>query len=126
MKFLTERRYPSTTTDETGIDCDVKEKLCYMSLAYDTELKSTAKSSDKIHTYELPDRNIISPGTGRFCRTSVLPASFIGIRASGIHDTSFPSNMKCYVNIRMELYANVVLPNGTILFQETVERMSKN
>ena len=76
-KFVTERRYPFTTTDETGIDCDVEEKLCYMSLAYDTELISTAKSSDKIHAFELPDRNIISPGTGRFCRTSVLPASFI-------------------------------------------------
>ena len=79
MKFLTERRYPFTTTDETGIDCDVKEKLCYITLTYDTELKSTPESSDKIHSYEIPDRNIISPGTGRICRTSVLPASSIGI-----------------------------------------------
>ena len=64
MKFLTEHRYTFTTTAERGIGCDVKEKLCYMSFDYDTELTSTAESSDKIHTYELPDRNIISPGAG--------------------------------------------------------------
>ena len=61
-----------TTTAERGIGRDGKEKLLYMSFDYDTELQSTAVSSDKIHTYELQDRNIISPGAGRFCRTSVL------------------------------------------------------
>ena len=88
MKFLTKRRHPFAITAETGIDGDVKEKLCYMSLDYDTQLKSTAESSDKNQTYELPDRNIISLGAERFRFTSVLPAIFIGIRASGIHDTS--------------------------------------
>ena len=62
------------------------EKLCYMSLDYDTELKSTSESSDKIQTYELPDGNIISLGAERFRSTSVLPASVIGIQASGILD----------------------------------------
>ena len=86
MKILTERGYSFTTTAETGIVCNVKEKLCYMSLDYDTELKSTSESSDKIQTYELPDRNITSLGAERFRSTSVLPASVIGIQASGILD----------------------------------------
>ena len=81
MKILTERGYSFTTTAETGIVCIVKEKLCYMSLDCDTEPKSTSESSNKIHTYELPDRNIISLGAERFCYTCVLPASFIGIQA---------------------------------------------
>ena len=42
-------------------------------------------------------------------------------KASGIHDTSFRSNMKRDVYIRMELYANVVLSSGTTMFRETVE-----
>ena len=119
MKFLTQHRYPVTTTAEREIGHDIKKKkkLCYMSFDYDTELKSTAESSDKIHTYELPDRNIISPNAGRFCRTSGLPASFIGTQASGLHDTSSQNNMKCYVNIRKELYANVVFPHGTTRWQ---------
>ena len=116
MKFLTERRYPFTTTAERGIGRDVKEKLCHKSLDYDTELKATAESSDKNQTCKLPDRNIISLGAERFRCTSVLPTSFIGTQASGFHDTSFQSNMKCYVNIRKELYANVVLSSGTTMF----------
>ena len=52
-------------------------------------INSTAESSDKFHTYELSDRNIISPSAEGFCRTTVLPASFIGIQASGLYDTSF-------------------------------------
>ena len=51
-----------------------------MSLDYDTELKSTSESSNKIQTYELPDRNIISLGSERFRYTRVLPASFMGIQ----------------------------------------------
>ena len=42
------------------------KRLCYVSLDYDTGLKSTSKSFNKIHTYELPDRNIISLGAERF------------------------------------------------------------
>merc|ERR1712136_229913 len=126
MKFLTERRYSFTTTAEREVGRDVIEKLCFLSFDYDTELKSTAESSDKNQTYELPDRNIIiSLGAKRFRCTSVLPASFIGIQAREIHDTSFQSNMKCYVNIRKELYANVVLSSGTTTFQRIVERMTK-
>ena len=33
--------------------CDIKEKLCYIALAYDAELKYPAESSDKKkETYE--------------------------------------------------------------------------
>ena len=89
MKFSTEHRYPVTTTAEREIGHDIKEKLYYISLNYDREHKSTAESSDKFHTYDLSDRNIISPSAEGFCRTTVLPASFIGIQASGLYDTSF-------------------------------------
>ena len=47
MKILTKRGYSFTTTAERKIVHDVKEKLCYIALDYDTELKSTAKYSTK-------------------------------------------------------------------------------
>merc|ERR1719197_2336554 len=50
---------------------------------------------------------------------------FIGKEASGIHDTTFQSIMKCDVDIRKDLYANVVLSGGTTMFNGIGERMTK-
>merc|ERR1711879_1139347 len=77
-------------------------------------------------TYELPDGNIITIGSERFrCPEVLFQPSFIGKEASGIHDTTFRSIMKCDVDIRKDLYSNVVLSGGTTMFQGIGERMTR-
>jgi len=90
----------------------------------DTQLKSTAEV-DKEEAYVFPDRNIISVGAERFhCAEVPFQPSFTGEEAGGLRDTSFQDVMKCCVNIRKNLYANVVLSSGTNMFQGMVERMT--
>merc|ERR1712130_201087 len=76
--------------------------------------------------YELPDGNVIVIGNERFrCPEVLFQPSFVGKEASGVHDTTFQSIMKCDVDIRKDLYANVVLSGGTTMFPGIGERMTK-
>ena len=72
------------------------------------------------------DGNIITIGNERFRTPEVLfQPSFIGKEASGIHDTMFQTIMKCDVDIRKDLYANIVLSGGTTMFNGIAERLTK-
>merc|ERR1712232_324159 len=84
---------------------DLKEKLCFIALDFDTEMKQSSESFR--------------------CPEVLFQPSFIGKEASGIHDTSFQSIVKCDVDIRKDLYANVVLSGGTTMFTGIGERMTK-
>ena len=56
MKIWTERGYSFTTTVEREIVRDVKEKLSYVAVDFDTEMKAAAESSDKEKTYDVAAR----------------------------------------------------------------------
>ena len=65
-------------------------------------------------------------GNERFrCPEPLFRPSFLGVDGVGIHELVYNSIMKCDVDIRKDLYLNVIFAGGTSMFPGIADRMQK-
>jgi len=125
-RLLMERGYAFTTTAEREIVRDIKEKLTYVAGNFEGELKISDKSSAIERTYELPDGQVITVGNERFrCPEVLFKPSFIGMESVGIHEMIHNNITQCDLDIRRDLYGNVLLSGGTTMLRGLQERLEK-
>ncbi|XP_054857754.1 uncharacterized protein LOC129344869 [Eublepharis macularius] len=124
MRLLLESGHSFVSTAEREIVKDIKEKLCYVALDPVQEMR--AKMNELLSEYKLPDGNVIKIGSQLFRAPEALfvPAN-IGVEAPGVHKMIFNSIMKCDIDVRRDLYGNILLSGGSTLFPGLDERIMK-
>lgn len=127
MKLLTERgEFRPVTTAEQEITRDIKEKLTYVAPHFENEKEKAEKGEieDLEKPYELPDGNIITIGAERFrCPEALFDPSIVGIEQMGIHQAAYRTIQECDIDIRKDLYENIVISGGSTMFPGMAERL---
>ncbi|ETO04571.1 actin [Reticulomyxa filosa] len=121
VRLLEKKGHSLTTSAERDIVRDIKEKLCLISSQYDEEMKTIKESS-----YELPDGNVIAISNEKLsCPEAMFQPSLIGRDQVGLHQIIAGCIQNCDINLRKDLYSNIVVGGGNSMFPGFGQRLAK-
>ena len=123
-QILAQRGYSFTTAAELEIVRDIKEKRCYVEADFDAAMKDADESHACEKNYELPDGRKILIGNERFrCPEILFQPNHANHELEGVQKYCYDSVMKCDVDVRRDLFQNIILSGGSTLFEGMAERM---
>ena len=76
--------------------------------------------------FELPDGTLMSVGAARAkCPEALFhPCALLGRDIAGVHEMLAATVAKCDIDVRRELFGNVVLSGGTTMYRGLPERLA--
>lgn len=115
QRLLRRAGYHLHTSAEREIVRHIKETCC--------QLGRTAQAESESHRhveYTLPDGNIVRLGTERFRAPEALfRPDLIGVEDAGAHEVLSDAIARADLDLRRELYGNIVLSGGTSMTRGT-------
>ena len=122
--ILRERGYELTSLDERIALHEIKENLCYVAQDYDRELYKANNTTECDETWEIDENYEITISSERFrCTELLFNPSLHGLDCDGFDASIYNSIMKCDIDIRDELYKNIVIAGGNTMFTGLKERL---
>lgn len=127
MQFLLRRQgYTFETSAELEIVRTIKEKMGYVAVDPVAEQRAYMSGSTKANSFLLPDGHTIDVEQSAFKAPEILfDPSLIGRENRGVHEMIVDSVMRADMDLRGDLFSNVVLSGGSTLFKGFGERLVK-
>jgi len=104
----------------------MKEDLCYISLNVNEEKNKASNSTQIQKTFELPDGATVNVNLPRFMAPEALFEPGLikeGDETLGMHKLCFKSITECDLDVRKDLYENIILSGGSTLYEGLPDRV---
>jgi len=125
-RLLRQSGHNFQNSSEKEIVREIKEKLCYVALDPEKEMILSKKISGMEKTFMLPDGETINLGIERFLAPECFfNPSVVGKEINPLDDLIVNAISDCDVDLRRDLYGNIVLSGGSTMFPGIKERLSK-
>lgn len=105
----------------------IKEKTCFIAQDYEKTLAEAGSSNQHNKDFELPDGQVVQVNTPRFKAPELIfkPAlAKQGDETLGLAELCIKSINDCDVDVRTDLYANVILSGGSTLYEGIDTRLN--
>lgn len=114
-----------TTSAELEIVREIKEKECFITIDHKKESRDWSSRHQRVD-YKLPDGQIVGLGSERYnCNEILFDPEIIGSESEGIHYLVVNSIGRVDLDLRKQLYQNVVLSGGTTMTRGFGDRLLK-
>lgn len=123
-KLLLLRGYAFNRTADFQTVQEMKEKLCYVALEPERERKLALETTVLTEKYTLPDGRVVKIGRERFeAPEALFNPSLVDVEGPGMADLVFDVVMSADIDLRSELFKNVVLSGGSTMYPGLPSRL---
>nr|QGN00920.1 Arp2D [Drosophila azteca] len=127
VRLLMRRGYSLNDSTDFETVRLLKEKLCYIGYDIEQEQRLAEETTVLMESYTLPDGRIVKCGGERFeAPEAFFQPHLIGVEGPGLAEMAFNVIQSADIDIRPQLFRNVVLSGGSTMFPGFPSRLEND